>query len=344
MEPRERIAAALRFDAPDKVPLRIFPAAGGLYEHGQKLVDLLCRCGHDFGDLTNLAPPSPPGPDAFDEDGSYREFKTDPWGTRWEYRIFGVWGHPVEWPLGDWAKLNGYRPPAPPRPEGEGFERQRRETLAARQHFFCRGGGGSLFEKMHSLRRFEDVLMDLAQDTPEINRLGDLLLEHSAGCVDYSLKLGVDAIGFGDDFGTETALLISPKTWHSFFRPRYDRLFEPVRAAGKPIFFHCCGSIAPILPALRELGVSVIWPQLTAFDLRELAATCWDLGLVVELHPDRGELMQRGTPDQVRRYVHDLLAIFRTHEGGSWLYIEIDPGFPWPNVEALIETAIELRQ
>jgi hypothetical protein len=30
--------------------------------------------------------------------------------------------------------------------------------------------------------------------------------------------------------------------------------------------------------------------------------------------------------------------------GGSWLYLEIDPGFPWANVRALFETAMELRK
>jgi hypothetical protein len=30
-------------------------------------------------------------------------------------------------------------------------------------------------------------------------------------------------------------------------------------------------------------------------------------------------------------------------EGGSWLYIEVDPGFPYENVEALFQVAMEAR-
>ena len=56
-----------------------------------------------------------------------------------------------------------------------------------------------------------------------------------------------------------------------------------------------------------------------------------------------GELMQHGTPAQVRDYVLRLLDVFDTAHGGSWLYIEIDPGFPWENVEALFSVAMEVR-
>ena len=80
-----------------------------------------------------------------------------------------------------------------------------------------------------------------------------------------------------------------------------------------------------------------------ACNLSELADRCRDLELAVELHPDRGDLMQKGKPEDVRRYVHKLVEAFDTLSGGSWLYIEIDPGFPWANVEALFETAMDLR-
>ena len=66
--------------------------------------------------------------------------------------------------------------------------------------------------------------------------------------------------------------------------------------------------------------------------------------MAVQLHPDRGELMQHGTPSEVRDYVLRLLDIFDTAHGGSWLYIEIDPGSPGQNVEALFNVAMEARR
>ena len=341
--PRRRVLKSLRYEKPDRVPVRIFAAPGGLYEHGEKLLEAIKACGHDFGDLSGLALPTPPGPEAFDPDGRYHEFKTDDWGTRWEFRIYGIWGHPVQWPLDDLNALDTYQPPAVGVPEGPGFQAHREQIAQHKERYYSIGGGGSLFEKFCSIRRFEDVLVDIARDTPEANRVGDMLVGYCRKLVDYALALGVDGICFGDDFGTNDACIFAPETWRRFFKPRYEELFAPIRAAGKDILFHCCGHIAPILPDLRELGVRVIWPQITAYKAPELAAICRDLGLVVELHPDRGWTLQRGTPEDIRRHVHELLEIFRAEDGGSWLYVEVDPGFPWENAKALVDVARELR-
>ena len=343
MLPRARIQAAIQYQPVDTVPLRIFPAPGGLFEHGEKLVELIRRCGHDFGPLDSLAVPPPPPATDFDPDGRYHAISTDAWGTTWEFRIFGIWGHPLRRPLDDWANLPAYRAPALPPPPTDA------ELAAAathRQRFYQCGWGGSLFETLRAVRRFEDVLMDLAMDAPEINRLGDLITDHMRGLTARALAMGCDAVSFGDDFGTQTALMISPAVFRRFFKPRYAAVFEPVRKAGRQIFFHSCGHIGPILDDLRDLGVDVIWPQLPAFDLPELAARCRRLGLALELHPDRGDLMQRASADQpgrIRDYIHRLADLFNPQAGGSWLYLEVDPGFPWANVEAMFETAMELR-
>ena len=343
MLPRQRIAAAIDHRPPDMTPLRILPAPGGMYEHGQKLVELIQQCGHDFGDFCDLQLPTPPGADDFDADGRYHAFRTDEWGTTWEYRIFGIWGHPYAWPLNDLSKLDDYVAPAPPATTEPDFEAARDAVTASRQRFFCLGGGGSIFETMHSLRRFEDVLMDIALDTPEINRIADLITARVTGCIQHALALDVDGVTFGDDFGTQSGLIVSPQTWRRFFRPHYKALFKPVIEAGKKIFFHSCGQITDLLEPLKDIGVDVIWPQLPAYDLPELARRCRDLELAVELHPDRGDLMQNAPPQDVRDYVMRLIDTFDTPSGGSWLYLEVDPGFSYPNVEALFDTVMELR-
>jgi len=344
MLPRERVFAALGFRPPDVVPLQIFAAPGGLHEHGQKLVDLIKACGHDFGGFSSLALPEPPRPEDFDPDGRYHAIRTDDWGTTWEYRIFGVWGHPCARPLDDLANLAAWRPPRPPPADGPELDAARAAAEAHRRRYpLVAGIPCGIFEKLFSLRRFEDVLIDIALDSPGINAIADLIAEHDAGHVRRGLALQAEAFSVGDDFGTQTAPLVSPEAWRRFFRTRYHALFEPVVRSGARILFHSCGQIWPLLPDLREIGVDAIWPQLPAFDLRRLAARCRELHLAVQLHPDRGELMQRATPRAVREYVLRLVDTFDTAGGGSWLYIEIDPGFPWKSVEALFRTAMELR-
>lgn len=343
MLPRERIEAALAYRAPDVIPVRIYAAPSGLHEHGERLAELIRECGHDFGSLEGVRPPDPPPAEHYDTDGRYHVIRTDEWGVTWEHRIYGIWGHPLVRPLDDWAHLASYAvPPAPPE-SGPDVDAARAAVQAERERYYVLGGFGQIFELLRAVRRFEDVLMDLVDDSPEINRLADLMTEHYLGHVRRSLATGVDGVAFGDDHGTQQALMTSPETFRCFFAPRYRRWFEPVHAAGKTVFYHVCGAIRPILEDLAEIGVDAIWPQLNAFDLGELHRVCRDTGMAVELHPDRGDLMQRSSPSEVRDYVLRLVDTFETASGGSWLYLEVDPGFPWENVEALFRTAMELR-
>ena len=342
MNSRERMIAALAFQAVDKVPLQLHPSPAGLFEHGQKLLDLIQACGHDFGSLDGLSLPQVPA-EHFDADGRYHHFQRDEWGTDWEYRLYGVWGYRIGYPLADMANLDTYRLPVVEPLQGEALRLAQAEGQQLRQRSYHVGGGVSLFETMQSLRPFEDVLIDITQDTSAINLLADRLMEHYAMVIANALAAGADAISVGDDFGSQQGLLLSPKTWRRFFLPRYQALFQPVKQAGKKIFFHSCGQIERILPDLREAGADALWPQLPLFNLPALARSCRELGLAVQLHPDRGDLMQRASPQAVRDYLLGLVDTFDCLSGGSWLYLEVDPGFPWENVKALYETAIELR-
>jgi hypothetical protein len=344
MLPRERVNAALEFKSPDIVPVRLCPAAGGFHDHGQKLLDLMRKCGNDFGDVVGLTLPEGPRPEDFDSDGRYHAFRTDEWGTRWEYRIYGVWGHPTNYPLEREEALDTYKFPGAPALSGTELQATARLAAKHRERYYHLGWGGSILERMIGLRRYEDILTDIMIDSPFINSLADRLTEYTAAFVQRALAEGADGVAFSDDFGTTQAPIFSPETWRHFFKPRYETLVKPVRAAGKRAFLHSCGQIGPLLEDIADIGFSVVWPQLPLFDLRDLSKRCRELGLAVELHPDRGDLMQQASPQQVRDYVLRLVDDFRTTDGGSWLYLEVDPNFPWANVEALFGAAMELRR
>jgi hypothetical protein len=343
MLPRDRVQAALEFRAPDVVPLQVHPSPAGLHEHGRKLLELILSCPHDFGDHAGLELPRL-GPEDLDPDGRYHLIRKDAWGVTWEHRIFGIWGLPTELPLRDLAALGSYQPPPPPPASGPDWEQAREKAERHRRRHYLVGNGDMLWERLHFLRGYEDVLTEIMLDTPEINRIADMVTDYMEGCVRYCLSLDVDAVQFGDDFGTQRAPIFPPEVWRRFFRPRYERLTSMVRRAGKRVFFHSCGQIGPLLDDFAALGVSAVWPQLPLFDQRELARRCRDLGMAVYLHPDRGELMQRSGPGDVRAYLDRLLAAFDPASGGSWLYIEIDPGFRWDNVRTLFEVAASLRK
>jgi uroporphyrinogen decarboxylase len=342
MSPRERVFAALGFAGPDVVPVEYHASPAGSYEHGEKLHRLWERYPSDFGASEDF-PRAGPDPQWVDQDGHYSELRRDEWGVLRKHNTFGVVGHPLERPLDDWAGLSAFRLPPLPATSGPDFERAQARARRHRQCYFLKSGWISLFEVMHAVRRFEDVLMDIAIDAPEINRLADRIMEHQTSVIGYLLRRGVDAIQFGDDFATQSTLMLSPAVWRRFFKPRYAVLMKPIQDSGKMVFFHSCGCGRRILEDLAELKVDAIWPQLNAYNNSELAKFCREARVAIALHPDRGDLMSKGTPDQVRQAIYKIAEPFALPDGGCWFYVEIDSGFPFDNVKALVETIGSLR-
>ena len=168
-------------------------------------------------------------------------------------------------------------------------------------------------------------------------------MERNLASVERSVKAGVDGISMGDDYGSERGMVMSPACWRRFIKPRLARMLKPAVDAGLDIHFHSCGQISAILEDLRELGVTSIWPQLPAYNMQELAERCRSLGLAVAIHTDRARTMTYGTPQDVRELVKREFDVFRMLEGGSWFYVEADNGFPFANIEALVETIAQWR-
>lgn len=342
MTGRQRVKAAFGYRAVDKVPLQYYYAPVGYYEHGEKLNDLFQSLPGDFEPFARLPIPTIP-PEDFDPDGSYHAYRRDAWGTLWEYRIFGISGMPCEYPLADIGRLAGYCFPDPPPLKGPELEAMRIRVEAHQRQYFCSLNAGSLFERMKSLRSDADVLCDIALDTPGINELADRIMQYNASFVANAIACGADGIHVGDDYGSERGMLLSPKLWRSFFKPRWKELFRPAVEAGLEIIFHSCGKIMPILEDIREVGATAIWPQLPAYNMEELAGRCRALGLAVAVHTDRANTMTTGTPGQVRDLVQREFDTFRMAEGGSWFYVEADNGFPFTNVEALVQAIGQWR-
>jgi uroporphyrinogen decarboxylase len=68
---------------------------------------------------------------------------------------------------------------------------------------------------------------------------------------------GMAIFCLGDDFATQRGLLFNPRHWRALLKPRYARLFDLGKRRGKPVWFHSCGDITPVLPDLIEIGMDV---------------------------------------------------------------------------------------
>lgn len=340
MTSRERVKRAMRYRPVDKVPVRFYYCPVGYYEHGDKLNDLYAALPGDFDPYRRVPVPQP-DPSDFDETGRYCSRRTDEWGVTWQYLIYGIAGIPCHRPISTPEEAAAYIAPNPPAVIDPGYA----DAVAKHKAdgLYAMGGCGNLYERMISLYGDENVLCDIVMDAPEINILADRILEYDMALLERAVRAGTDGISFGDDYGSERALLMAPDTWRKFFKPRLKKLFAPAVSAGLDIHFHSCGQIWEILGDLQEIGVTSIWPQLPAYNMKALADRCRELGLAVEIHTDRARTMTFGTPDQVRELVKREYDTFRMQDGGSWFYVEADNGFPYANLEALVETIARIR-
>ena len=79
-------------------------------------------------------------------DGKYHAIKTDDWGTTWEYRIYGVWGHPIGWPLEDIGQARFLRDAArSPSRKASRSPKASRRPAPLTTLYFIPSGCGDLF-------------------------------------------------------------------------------------------------------------------------------------------------------------------------------------------------------
>jgi uroporphyrinogen decarboxylase len=70
----------------------------------------------------------------------------------------------------------------------------------------------------------------------------------------------LDAVLIGNDFGSQTGLMVGPEQLREFVFDGTKQLIDQAKSFGLKVVHHSCGSIFPIVGDLVELGVDVIHP------------------------------------------------------------------------------------
>ena len=194
---------------------------------------------------------------------------------------------------------------------------------------------GFMYLRLGDLRGFEELMIDFAEEPPELQQLIDIVLAYNLRQLDLELaaRPGQTQKMFGDDLGTQNALPISPAKWRKYLKPCYQALYDRCHAAGPTVYMHTDGCIYEIIPDLIECGVNVINPQVRANGLDNLARVakgkvCIDIDLDRQLFPF-------ATPQQIDDHVREVVEVLGDPAGGLWLHAEVDDGTPLENIEAI---------
>ena len=206
----------------------------------------------------------------------------------------------------------------------------------------------SIFETAWYLVGLEKFLMDLTTGAAYINVLLNKIQAINTEIGKQLIKLGADIIWAGDDFGSQTGMIMSPQQWRSIFKPRIKAMFDEFRAVNPniKIAWHSCGSITPIIPDFIEIGLDLLNPiqPLSAGMEPEFLAKEYGNELVFFGGIDVQNLLPYKSPAEIRSEVQRLIDILGKNGG----YIvapahNIQDDTPTENIIALFEAVKEYR-
>ncbi len=261
----------------------------------------------------------------------------DAFGATWELKPGEDIGTVTDHPLKE-ATLRGYEFPDPAKiMELDGVP----AFLARNVDKFIIGAiGFSLYERAWILRGIEPVLMDFVENPSFVEELFDRIVDFNLVIVARMCRFPVDAFHFGDDWGQQKGLIISPKLWRKFFKKRLRRLYDAVHLAGLPVSIHSCGDITGILPDLIEIGVNMVTPlQAEALDFNFLKREYGrDLTFWGGVSTQR--TLPHGTPGDVRAEIRDRIRVLG--KGGGYILApshELQADVPLANMLAFLDEA-----
>ena len=204
------------------------------------------------------------------------------------------------------------------------------------------------FQTACDLRGTVNFLMDMARDPQFAKALLNRVTDTIVGLLRLALQTAGKSFDMielpGDDYASNTGMLMSPAMFRSYIRPCIERQVKVIKEhdPNLKIMFHSDGAIAGLLPELISLGINVIHPM-QPLPVTDLAAVKREFGSQVTFLGgiDISQAMT-GTRAEVVEEVK--LRIAQLAGGGGYILApsnHLQADVPVENVLALFESAHE---
>jgi len=290
----EIVRRAIAFERPERLPVQF--AALGLND----------TYGVGLGHAAGWEPSQP---------------NEDEWGCIWhkpteESGVHNM-GQPKGHPLTSWDLLDEINFPDP---DDDARYAHLEEALeGAGDRYVLIGCGFTLFERMHYLRGFTELLADMYAAPEMVHELAERVLEYPVGVarnVGKRFRGRIHGMSMTDDWGTQNASIISIPMWRDLFKGRYQRLYDAIHDAGMTAWMHSCGHVNDVLAEWIDTGLDLVnLQQPTNLGIEEIGRRyrgqiCFSSLCDIQM------TLPWGTHDDIRREAALLLDHWATPEGG----------------------------
>ena len=153
----------------------------------------------------------------------------------------------------------------------------------------------------------------------------------------------IDGFFFGNDFGSQLDLLISPDQFVEFVSPYFAKLTSLGHEFGYQVILHSCGSIRKVIPDLISMGVDAIHPiQAKAVDMSAEVLTKYKNDLAFIGGIDTQDVLVNFPPDEVKEEVERVKNILNPRLIISPSHEALLPNIPPENIEAMADACREI--
>jgi uroporphyrinogen decarboxylase len=339
-----RVAAALRREEPDRVPVCEFLMDPPVKEAflgrhvGNSLVraddydvsadvEFWYRAGYDFMHLApNYLGLFPGGWNL--QDGDYSVYSDAPVAKAWMEEHQGVIRTPADVARYPW-----------PRPEDVDLADLHLAANLLPEGMMLTSGTWGIFETTRALMGFEGAALAL-YDQPGLvesvlERMGDFLFRVFQRVLELP-RLG--AVWFADDLSSVDNYFVNPDWYRAHLFPWLRRYCAAAAARGLPLIYHCDGTMWEVLPDIVDCGVSAIQPvEPKAMDIAQVKRE-YGRHLCLIGNIDLGGSLVRGTPAEVEAEVRERLR--EVGPGGGYMVgssNSITSYVPLANYRAMLE-------
>jgi uroporphyrinogen decarboxylase len=199
----------------------------------------------------------------------YQEGDTylDEWGIRWKSVAHqtrygtGCYTEMIEHPLADEGAIDQYQAPDPTRPEL--YADAERVISQFKDEYWIVGAVVcTILEAAWGLRGLEAMLVDFASNPELAERILNIPYQYHLTAAKRLVEMGVDMLWIGDDVGTQHSMLISPRHWRRFLKPKMSSFIAELKAINPKVkvAYHSDGYLYPIIGDLIEIGLDVLNP------------------------------------------------------------------------------------